>query len=531
MKIRNIEISFKYFQCLLIAGMLVVLYSCASEEQPDAMGQKEISFSAALGDSESISTRAPEFKPVTYAIYGSVPFYIYTKATDLEVVWPYNVASGQIGRLIPANSTDRLLWYNPTTLHTFTGWTLPWEDETWKVGEPTKSQIWFLGDKYREMGRSDYLNCKVLENFIGAKTPALNYQENGEVVEMYYQHLVSKIHIDPLILIENDGTTVVGLEAVMTFYDLPQWAWFDRMPENGGPPVVIKDQKAEKGISCTIASPTTLWVCPEVDFANMQFSIHIKDAEKGNSDYFGNFNSVYFQRDEKDSWDENKKHTVLYAGEEMTIRLTVREGNQGGFMSVNINKWSDQGWRDATSHSRKGIYSRTEFQNLYDRFSGGPQSSSRPNGYTQEDVDEVFDMFGQTVVNENGEEERVIYIYDDIVTSHRQMPFPSGDLILDGGDHTVQEPNWQMKIEMPNGEKTVCDVCRVCNCRNIYITNGESIIYIDGDGKIWLVDPDTLEKTATEYTLPPQGQSFSNSRSNYYIDYKTGFCSYNADNP
>lgn len=514
---------------MLFFCMLMGLGACSIEDQPESDQKKEVSLKASIDQGNEPRTRTVTYKPVTYTDYGHEPFYIYTKAPNVEVVWPYNVASGQIGRLMPADESNKLLWYNQTTNHTFTGWTLPWGTDDWTVGKDTKTKIWFLGDKYREMGESNYLNCRVLEKFIGAKTEPLNYEDNGEVVDMYFQHLVSKIHIDPLILIENDGTTIEGLEAVMTFYQLPQWAFFDRLPTNGGAPVVIKDPEADLGVSCTIASQTTLWVCPEVDFSQMKFSIHIKDTNKGNSDYFGDFGSVVFQRDEEDPWDEGKSSKILYAGEEMTIRLTVRDGNQGGFVTVNIAKWSDQGWRDATSHPRRGVYSGTEFQDLYNRFAGGQQSSSRPDGYTQEDVDEVFEMFGQEVVNEDGEVERVIFIYDDITTPHRQMPFPSGDLILDGTDHTVTEPDWQMKMEFPNGEKKTCHVCRVCNCRNIYISNGTSTIYIDADGKIWLVDSETLQKTETPYTLPPEGVEFSNSRSNYYIDYETGFCSYYAE--
>lgn len=511
---------------VLMVGMPLALSSCVYDDQPD-LGPKEVVFSASLGKDGIVSTRAlGEYKPVTAQVYGDEPFYIYTKAaTGNEVVWPYKVAAGQLGKLTPKNDIDRLNWYSPTTEHTFTGWTMPWQEDTWKVGDNTETTVWFLASEYEKMGvgPDSAMNCRLLERFVGAKTPALSYESNGEIVEMYYQHLVSKIHIDPLILIENDGTMLQGLEAVMTFYQLPQYATFDRIPLNDAAPKVIKDPNAPTGISCNIRSNTTLWVCPEMDFSKMQFSIHINDSIKGNSDYFGDFRAVTFTRDPNEPWDEGKSPTVLYAGEEMTLRLTVRDGNEGAFVSVNIAPWSDQEWRNASSFARKGIYNNTELEDFYKKF------STAGGGYSEENIREMFEKFGQTVEKEDGTTEEVVYLYDDVSTSHRQMPFPSGDMILDGADHTITQPKWQMKISFPGSEEqTVCDVCRVCNCRNVYITNGDSTIYIDGDGNIFLFNAETFVLTPTPYKLPPEGQQFSNSRVNYYIDFKTGFCSYYA---
>lgn len=494
------------------AWISMTLNSCVSDE-PTALSSQEITFMAKVGKEKNVPTRSVVFTPLNPLDYKDEVFYIYTETDETKLLLPYRVASGVSGQLIAEDSNDKLLWRNKTAYHTFSGWTLPWQRDTYEVGDETKTRVWFLEDKYKDMGfgRTSYLNCRLLEKFLGAKTEPLNYESNGEIVEMYYQHLVSKIHINPVKLIENDGTTVSGLTAIMTFYQLPQWAVFDRFPEDGGAPRVIQDESAEKGVTCTIASATDLYICPEVDFADMKFSIHIESSSGAATDYFGDFSSVKFDRGDdtpQPEWDKGKSPTVLYAGEEMSINLTVREGNAGGLVTVNISNWIEPGWRNGTSYPRKGIYDNSELLDFYNKFSDG--------NYTQEDVEEIFDIYGQEV-----DGKKVVYIYEDCSTTHSRIVVPK-ELVLDGAGHTVQIAPGHHSVNGPDGSYEAEYTAHVGNCRNIFVTDGEYTIYIDENRRVWTVNSETLALTDTGVVLPDLNDPAYKDYNSYYIDYKTG---------
>lgn len=492
-----------WLPAILCLWMAMAVSSCASED-PSALSDNAVAFHASISESRNVDTRAIEINPVTSGTYGNQTFYIYSHNDQTDNLSKYKVAAGVSGQLIADNEAEQLIWRNKTAQHTFSGWTMPWQTDDFTVGSDPQSKISFLQQDYIDMGFTninDYLNCRILEKFIGAKTAPLSYQSNGQMVEMYYQHLVSKIHINPVKLVDNDGYTT-NVTATMTFYQLPQSAIFDRLPEDGSAPKVIHDENAKLGISCSVGATTTLYVCPDMDFSTMQFSVHVEGAAGTKGDYYGDFRSVIFKRTETEQpeWDKDKSPTVLYAGEEMTIELTVREGNSSGNMSVNINPWSDRGFRNATGYPRKGIFSDSELLDMYNKFG---------SDYTQETFDEMFDIYGEEV-----DGQKVFYLYEDGQMSHTRLPVPK-EAVLDGTGHTVRLSPVTHDI---NGKKDR-EVAHVGRCRNIFITDGTHIIYIDENFQIWTVDPDTLEMTKTQYVLPDINGTSYNS---YYIDFETG---------
>lgn len=489
---------------VFLAGILPIVSSCSVEDEP-VKRNGEISFRASIRHADEVETRAIVYNPVTTNTYGKEMFYIHSQTAQQKNLAEYKVAAGVIGQLTAADPNRQLLWHSKNVNHLFRGWTMPWQTDTYKIDDEPRMKISFLAEDYEALGleREQYYNCRVLETFVGAKTDPLNYDSNGEDVEMYFQHLVSKIHINALKMVDNEGYTSEGVVATMTFYQMPQSAIFDRLPVDGGAPRVEMDPDAKKGVACTVGSPTTLYVCPGIDFSKMEFSVHIEGPQGTKGDYFGDFRSVIFKRTDTDQpeWDEGKSTTVLYAGEEMTIDLTIRDGNAGG-ISVNISNWSDRGFRNATGYSRQGIFSNSELLDIYNKFQ---------DGYTQEEVDEIFDLYGEEV-----DGEKVIYLYEDAQMSHTRMPMAKG-LILDGTGHTVQLLTRKHDV---NGKKDA-DVAHVGPCRNIFITDGTHIIYIDEGGTIWTVNSETLEMTKTEHTLPPL-EGANAKYNSYYIDYETG---------
>ena len=496
---RKLSYSRYKWVCILTSILSVMVFAqCTSEEA--LLENDEVRIMANVAQVDEVQTRAIVLNPINPNDYRNENFYIYSKSNVNEVLAIYRVASGLLGQLTSQTEEGKLLWFNRETKHTFSGWTMPWGEDTYKLGDNPKTTIWFLQEEYEKLfpdERNTYFNCRLLERFIGAKTEPLSYYSNGEMVRMDFQHLVSKIHINEVTFIDQEGTETAGVGATMTFYQLPRWAIFDRMPEDGGAPRVIQDPKAELGVSCSVGTPTTLYVCPEVDFADMKFSIHVNKADGNKVDFYGDFKSVLFQREdtEQPEWDKGKSQTVLYAGEEMTINLVLRDGNSGGFVTVNIGKWSDQKFRDATSYPRNGIYTDSELLRMYDYFS---------KAYSKEAFDEFFEMYGQEI-----DGEKVVCMYEDCITSHTRMPMPQ-EAVVDGTGHTLT-----IKTEShPEYAQVGC-------CRNIFISDGKGhTIYIDENYNTYIVDEDTLEMTPTGFQLDPApltGDLYSYRL--YYEDY------------
>ena len=508
----------KYIRELsLVAASLFVaalLPSCISE-QPSNTNAGGVTFAAAIGKDVKVNTRAGiTFNPVQ-SDYMGIPFYINaevnTAGDKKNELAKYQVASGMLGRLAAMDGEDEILWYNKKDTHIFYAWTMPWQDdeEFLNKNPEAQSKISFLPSTYEDMeslSGEDRINCGVMERFVATKTQPLTYNINGELVEMYFQHLVSKIRINATrLLIGEWPNNRDEVEAYMTFLDMPQEGIFYRHPEDGRAPYVEKSGDA-KGVTCWIGGKTTtLYVCPEVDFSNMRFAIHFNDGHGNRSDYNGDFRSVIFKRPDEDlgHWDDDKKTTVLYAGEEMTINLVIRNDDAPNF-TVNINPWTDR-YRDGISHAKQGIYTKTEVEDLYNKFAGG--------NYTPEDVQEVLDLFG---VEENGE--KIIYMYEDLEINHGHFPLDPA-FILDGLGHVLQMRNTSRTFRSDGKKHEYC--AQVPLCRNIFLTNGDGkhMIYIDDEYRIWKVNPDTLEMEDTGNKLPvplPNGQK------SYFIDYETG---------
>ena len=483
--------------CRTVASLIVAVHmvSCTSEYS-SITDSRSVTFAAAISKDSKVDTRAGIiFDPVGES-YKSIPFYIYAEVETTEGIQyecaTYQVTPGMLGRLTAMDGQKDIVWYNKTANHTFYAWTMPWQEDD----DPTdpKVQISFLPSTYQNM-----------ERFVATKTNAINYNINGELVEMYFQHLVSKININVTRLVgEGNNFSGEGAEALMTFIDMPQEGTFYRRPNDSKAPYVKQLDGGATGVTCSVGTPTTtLYVCPEIDFSNMRFSIHFNNGSDTRSDYYGDFKSVIFKRPDEElgNWDNGKSSTVLYAGEEMTINFIMQNDELTNF-TVNINPWTEKKDRTGTSNVKQGVYTSTELQDIYNKFAGG--------SYTPKDVEEIFDLFG---VEEYGQ--KVIYMYEDLITSHGHFPLDP-TFILDGLGHILQMRNTTRKF--PGGERPYC--AQVPLCRNIFLTNGEHMIYIDEYYHIWKVNPETLAMTDTGKDLTPN--PLPNGKRSYYIDYETG---------
>ena len=322
-------------------------------------------------------------------------------------------------------------------------------------------------------------------------TGPVTYRDNGEYVELRFQHLVSKIRIGTLSLITATGVTKRDARGTITFIGMPQTATFDRHPKSGGGPVVTPNNKEGDLFDVTydLGQVSVFYIPPETDFSKLRFRIHLTNPEyNAEGDYFGDFSQVVFDREVYQEWDADKKETVLYAGEEMILNLTLTQGHGVG-VTLTIQDWNMDATGTGKAYSHPGIYSSGQGQDVSNVFAGD---------YTDEQAEDIFEKYG--------DDENVFFLYDDIDLS--QVNFSMGkDYVLDGMGHTIHlQPTSRNPHQV-----------RIGNCRDVYITDGEFTVYIDSDGNLFKVD----EKG----NLIQPGKKLPelvSSQNSYNIDLETG---------
>lgn len=473
MKINKTKI-FSYLSLFL--GIFTV--SCQTDDVVYESPQLKIGGTITTG--EDSETRGEiTVKSITHSQFDT-PFYVEMVSEGERRFGEYEVAEGQEGQLTPLNADNTLNWLTANGDHTFFSWTLPWVKDTYLPGGSTRSQVSFdqTNEMYSQLAESDRLNCAVLEKFIGAKAGPVNYRENGEYVEIQYQHLVSRIKIGTLTLITSEGNTIRNIRGNITFYGMPATATFDRRPNREMPPVVTGNVSAEDPMTVTydLGQTAVFYVCPGIDFSKMEFKVHINDVKYNEEgDFYGNFSQVIFNREEYPGWDEGKDKTILYAGEEMTLNLTLTQGHGAG-VTLTITDWNIAATNGGKSYSHNGIYTSGQAKDVSNLFA---------SNYTEEEAEEMFGMYGDEI-----DGEKVFPVYEDIDMGQFSFSMDK-DYILDGMGHTV-------KLQPRSGNP---NTVRIGPCRDIYLTDGENTVYIDSDGYVYLVGPDGA-KTPTGNQLP-----------------------------
>lgn len=485
-----------YIFLLIAIGFFCGLISC--KEDNLELKDTRLSLTANLLTPQNISTRGElTVRNITNSEF-NIPFYVEMECDGKTNFGVYEVKEGMEAQLSSKNTSTSLNWFSPTDNHTFYSWTMPWTADTYTPKENPQTKISFnqYDAMYEGLGHNRNNNCRILETFIGAKTGPVNYRDNGEYVELQYQHLVSKIRVNSLLLIKSDGTTDKSVTGTMTFLGMPQTATFNRRPEDGGAPIVIANDGSSdpKDVTYNLGNTSVFYVCPNVDYSTLEFKIHLNDGKSDEGDYYGNFSNVRFNREEHTGWDEGKSEKVLYAGEIMNLNITLTQGHGVG-VTTTIIGWDVESTKTGSSYSHPGIYSSSQAQTVSDTFSKNPPSD--------EEIDEIFGLYGDVI---NGNKE--FPVYEDIQLN--QGSFNLGkEYTLNGMGHT---------LTMTPNSSTPHKV-RVGNCRDIYITDGEFTVYIDANGFIYTVNEDgSLKETGNQ--LPPL--TVTGSKNNYQIDLTNG---------
>ena len=530
---------------LSFAAVSVVMSFVACQTDLDELALREadspIEFGFTVRETEEIRTRADETEnkgnglDSTYIT--STPFdmtfYIQLCSPDNQQnehtkLGLYQVPSSYAGRLDPIDKENALKWNDLTSQHTFYAWNAPWnEDKTYaefyqeqqwtptltEEGEIEKITITFFDSPESENKFDQYKNNAVYENFIGAKSVPHNYKQHGKYVDLTFHHLVSKIKIASLVLIESSGAIKEDIMADITFVGMPTTATFHPHPEDGGRPRLdpIWPDTKDTGLTYYVKNDNTtediMYICPEIDFSKIDYKIKIHNKEYADKDiYYGTFDDVVFKRkpgwaydqgtDEEQSIDDSK---TLHAGEEMTLNIVLIPGIGPG-LSIIIDSWSVDKPTESQYHNTPGIYSDSEVDEILNVFAN--QKTYPADDATREEIRRLHELYGGEMadLDGDGEEEMVFKLYDNVSTSSNIFPIPDG-CILDGMGHTItMKTNWGSNNDFGHSS-TYFNIGPV---RNVYLrdTNGNTI-YIDSDGYVWIFNNETRDYEPTSHKLEP----------------------------
>ena len=532
-----------YLYAAVLAGLMGLL-SCRKEES-GARGQAgdPVLFGARLYEGTDVVVRAPaeeEAVFITPTPY-NMDFYIHMTTTPEGGTEPaaelgtYVSASGYTGRLDAKADAGSLNWQSLRNEHTFYGWTYPFHytytvqdpaggatEKTERVDYPNPDKDFTNLDELREPVKirfedspeehyDRYHNNDAYETFIGVRKGPVTYVGNGASVPLIFKHLVSKICVEELIL-DQFGSIQKHLQANMTFYGMPTKADFyplgchipaneqSRIEIRAEEPVVIPSPYDPKNYdpydkltyfiankagddSATGNNFDYFYICPEVDFSQVSFSISITSTEadyNGLKEFSGNFRNVVFER-KHSNWDwtneaEKGKWTrdgttlddshILHAGEMMRLRILLYPGGGGGLF-VQIVPWSTEDNLNAQHHAHPGIYSDASLNEL-----------AGASGDAMEDLYTLYGEDGQTTG------EKVFHLYENVTLSGNSLKVPA-PYVLDGNDHLVVCPKSPVTVQ---------------NVRNTYLLVGSEYFYVNKDGTVFKAD-------AASFGLEPAGKS------------------------
>lgn len=535
----------RYLNYIIFTSALILalaLAGCRADEADPldfSTGDNTVSFRYSLNEDQCVLTR--DGNPGLDSVYVEYPswnqnFYIQLNTVDNGKPYVqygvYGVPSGQSGILRSKEGFDELNWVNLNNKHTFYSWTIPWmtaepkdgtgsDDGTEEYYIPSDNtvDINFYNSSEKE-GYEQHNNNAVYEGFIGAKSESYSYAEHGKYVELSYHHLVSKIIIESLIMINTDGSIEKNLAADMTFIGMPIKATFyphptnddgSGAPENWRPYVGQPFTKSDDmGVTYFIDNEPqyddVFYVCPEVDFSQIDYQIKLNSEEYADySTYYGTFDDIEFVRETGWGYDrpgdeENPADSkILHAGEEMRLNIVLIPGKGPG-LKVIIRRWSTDKPLESQYHPHQGFYTEAEINQLMDllyNFDKNAYDNPPP------ELQQLFEMYGY---EKDGK--KYFPLYENLTITKGNnvsniFPIPPG-YIIDGMGHTVTLKTNTGAYWGAEGTSNYFNIGGIC--RDIYFSdeNGNNTIYIDPEGYIWVTDSVTGMLTITDNRLPDE---------------------------
>ena len=484
----------------LVVVLAMLAAACRSGAGPDMkLPGDRVLFSASLHDPARMKTRGIEGLDsalISADKYNDLNFYIQlctegeAANTQLFKFGTYEIPSGYNGRLEPKGEAEALEWESLDKPHTFYAWTIPWE-ENWEPEGPEDLSKPVTVEFHNSAEGADYStnrNNAVLERFIGSKSSTYTYNQHGKYVEMTFRHLVSKIKIDNMILVESNGTVQEHLKANITFVGMPTSARFYPHPQGKGWPGIDKTSLVylpDDGVTYFYDndgnSLDEFYICPEIDFSKINYQIKITNEAYKNKDiYYGTFDGLEFERKGVAFDDPQEQEGVitdgmtLHAGEMMSLQIVLIPGVGPG-LKVVISGWSTGKPQNSEYHSQPGIYSDAELKAILDAFAS--QKSYDP---VPEEIEWLFELYG-----EEKEGKKYFPLFENTTTDSNIFPVPKG-YVLDGMGHTVTMKSNRGSNSHFGYTQTYFNIG---DARDIYLVdkdNSNNSIYIDSEGYIWI---------------------------------------------
>ena len=380
-------------------------------------------------------------------------------------------------------------------------------------------------DDYGKAG--SWNNGEILEQFVGARSGPFSYKENGRDVPLQHKHLMSKIVIESITFNAADGSTHYNLTGEITFINMPnQFTFYPRptkngstdgddklMEEDGEPIVVTKHATASpnSGLTFAINNPpgsqgdTTrfdeFYICPEVDFENVEFKVKLNNPEEESyadrGEYWGNFKNVIFERIDNTDYDvaDGSDDTVLHAGEVMYFNLILQQFGGGG-TSIYIRNWNTGPVNTTKHYPHRGLYTEADlrafsgtsgadaWKTQYELLGDGTTFGEPETLYADEYPDEKNPYYGKKY--------GIVNLYGNASMSSYTL-YVGGGYVLDGMGYTV-------KMTPPASNPDYKEIY-LGNMRDIYITMGKYSIYVDPNGWIYSFDEDAGDYIKTEMQL------------------------------
>lgn len=294
------------------------------------------------------------------------------------------------------------------------------------------------------------------------------------------------------------------------------------------------------------------YICPELDFSKLSFKIEVYEYKNNQwilstdigkyGAYYGDFKNVKFTRSKTesgydapvDSEGNNTDLTTLHAGEYMILTITLSSNGNPSVQGTIASWGSSPVDRTGNSHVEQGIYGLEQVNEM-----NSIMGSTTNTDEQQRKRDEFFELYGSgrttkdddkdvypDYKDKNGDSRdlNIFELYDDIgadgyycynpsthshsVNSNEKLKTgisPGDGYILDGKGHTINvytsEPSSKPRTTVTIGPGTVRDVY----LRLYYYQDSSSpytyyeyIVYIDKNGDVWTVDPETFEETKVE---------------------------------
>lgn len=248
------------------------------------------------------------------------------------------------------------------------------------------------------------------------------------------------------------------------------------------------------GVGLTAYWKSRMYVAPfDMSGKEGEFEVHVMHYDENEQKYTDDIETRYFGSLEGVVNNFDGGSTKLRAGDRLEIALVLRDGKVTG-VTATVEGWEESGGSSSSGHSRPGVYTSKEFDNIRDKMSSNRNETSWLDPY---------------IDNENGTP--TLNIYEDIdIRDHGSVTHPwlPEGYVFDGNGHTLRVN----KGSGSNDKFEPSSSWRNSKIKNLFVEmvngqNSEEIVgvqYWDENGEVYEAETwdalfDLLDKKGIKY--------------------------------